>query len=181
MLLTNASRETGSEEYTPNLFWLGYSRSGCVCVCVCACLNPKWAVAFEIASYLCFAPTVETFDLLAQEEDQHHAKYLSDLLKQRTFKQSTFFKKKIPFWWHNSHRARVDYRWLAMQAPGKWTWWSSGFLFLSLSSERIENLHWDSTCHGVFIITKIFTHNFCKYPFLSVWHRPRNSRQYLSY
>lgn len=67
-----------------------------MCVCVCACLNPKWAVAFEIASYLCFAPTVETFDLLAQEEDQHHAKYLSDLLKQRTFKQSTFLKKKNP-------------------------------------------------------------------------------------
>ena len=32
-----------------------------------------------------------------------------------------------------------------------------------------------------FIITKIFTHNFCKFSFLSVWHRPRNSRQYLSY
>ena len=59
-----------------------------------ACLNPKWAVAFESASYRCFpVPTVEMFDLLAQE-DQHHAKYLSDLLKQWTFKQATFFQKK---------------------------------------------------------------------------------------
>ena len=79
-----------------------------MCVCVCACLNPKWAVAFEIASYLCFAPTVETFDLLAQEEDQHHAKYLSDLLKQRTFKQSTFFKKKS----HSDDTTATEQEWI---------------------------------------------------------------------
>ena len=80
----------------------------CMCVGVCACLNLKWAVAFETASYGCFAPTVETFDLLAQEEHQHHAKYLSDLLKQRTFKQSTFFPKKS----HSDDTTTAEQEWI---------------------------------------------------------------------
>ena len=80
----------------------------CVCVFVCACLNPKWAVAFESASYGYFAPTVEMFDLLAQEEDQHHAKYLSDLLKQRTFKQSTFFPPKS----HSDDTTSAEQEWI---------------------------------------------------------------------
>ena len=48
------------------------------------------------------------FDLLAQE-DQHHAKYLSDLLKQWTFKQSTFFQKKKP---HSDDTATAEQEWI---------------------------------------------------------------------
>lgn len=179
MLLTNASQETGSEEYTPNLFWLGHSRSGCVCVC--ACLNPKRAVAFESASYRCFpAPNVEMFDLLAQE-DQHHAKYLSDLLKQWTFKQSTFFQKKNPILMTLQLQSKSGLQ-VACDAGTRQMnpvilWFSFSFLKLRKNRKSTFGFYMPWS----FIITKIFTHNFCKFSFLSVWHRPRNSRQYLSY
>ena len=132
-------------------FDLGIAEVGVwVCVCVCVCMfKSKMGSSFWECILRLFRSHCGDVWLTGTGRRPAPCQIFIRSLKTKDLQAVHFLPPKIPFWWHYKRRARVDYRWLEMQAPGKCTCWSSGFLFLSLSSERIENLHLDSTCHGV--------------------------------